>query len=66
MDKVRWGIIGPGKIANRFADGLKETQNGDLSDCKCNQEKNFYNSENKEYNCIRCFPGSTLKKFDDV
>ena len=44
----------------------KETQNGDLSDCKCNQAKNFYNSENKEYNCIRCFPGSTLKKFDDV
>lgn len=30
MNKVRWGIIGPGKIANRFADGLKETRNGEL------------------------------------
>lgn len=30
MNKVRWGIIGPGKIANRFADGLKETTTGKL------------------------------------
>ena len=29
MNKVKWGIIGPGKIANRFADGLKETSTGD-------------------------------------
>ena len=30
MNKVRWGIIGPGKIANRFADGLRETTTGEL------------------------------------
>ena len=30
MQKVRWGIIGPGKIANRFAEGLNETRFGDL------------------------------------
>ena len=30
MKAVRWGIIGPGKIANRFADGLKETNSANL------------------------------------
>ena len=30
MNKVKWGIIGPGKIAHRFADGLKETSLGKL------------------------------------
>ena len=30
MNEVKWGIIGPGKIANRFADGLKEASSGKL------------------------------------
>ena len=30
MNKVKWGIIGPGKIAHRFADGLKECFSGEL------------------------------------
>ncbi len=30
MKKIRWGIIGPGSIAQSFADGLKETVNADL------------------------------------
>ena len=30
LNKVKWGIIGPGKIAHRFADGLKETSSGEL------------------------------------
>ena len=30
MKKIRWGIIGPGHIANRFADGLKESNSGRL------------------------------------
>ena len=30
MKKIRWGIIAPGKIANRFAEGLNETQFGAL------------------------------------
>ena len=30
MDIVKWGIIGPGNIANSFADGLKESKSGEL------------------------------------
>ena len=30
MSIVRWGIIGPGKIANRFADGLIESNSSNL------------------------------------
>jgi len=30
MNEVKWGIIGPGKIAHRFADGLKEASSGEL------------------------------------
>ena len=30
MTSIRWGIIGPGNIAHRFADGLKESKSGEL------------------------------------
>ena len=30
MISIRWGIIGPGNIAHRFADGLKESKSGEL------------------------------------
>ena len=30
MHLIRWGIIGPGNIANNFADGLKESRSGKL------------------------------------
>ena len=30
MISIRWGIIGPGHIAHRFADGLKEARSGEL------------------------------------
>tara|TARA_B100000686_G_C16760682_1_gene958459 strand:- start:1006 stop:2049 length:1044 start_codon:yes stop_codon:yes gene_type:complete len=30
MEKIRWGIIGPGSIANNFADALKESYSGHL------------------------------------
>ena len=30
MGKIRWGIIGPGSIAHNFADGLAESQSGEL------------------------------------
>ena len=30
MNEVKWGIIGPGTIAHRFADGLKEAPSGEL------------------------------------
>ncbi len=30
MNKIRWGIIGPGSIAHNFADGLKQSYSGEL------------------------------------
>ena len=30
MKKIRWGIIGPGSIANNFADALKQSYSGEL------------------------------------
>ena len=30
MDKIRWGIIGPGSIAHNFADALKQFYSGEL------------------------------------
>ncbi len=30
MKKIKWGIIGPGTIANNFADALKESYSGEL------------------------------------
>jgi|TARA_B110000263_G_scaffold98719_1_gene86266 predicted dehydrogenase len=30
MEKIKWGIIGPGSIANNFADGLSESHSGQL------------------------------------
>ena len=30
MSHIRWGIIGPGSIANNFADALKESYSGKL------------------------------------
>jgi len=30
MKKIRWGIVGPGWVANRFAEGLKYTDDGVL------------------------------------
>ena len=30
MSHIRWGIIGPGNIANNFADALKESYSGKL------------------------------------
>ena len=30
MSQIRWGIIGPGSIANNFADALKESYSGEL------------------------------------
>ena len=30
MDKIHWGIIGPGSIAHNFADALKQSYSGEL------------------------------------
>ncbi len=44
MEKIKWGIIGPGNIANNFADGLKSSYSGQLVAIASNNEdrrKNF-------------------------
>ncbi|SVC43361.1 uncharacterized protein METZ01_LOCUS296215, partial [marine metagenome] len=30
MEKIKWGIVGPGSIANNFADGLTSSYSGQL------------------------------------
>ena len=30
MKKIKWGIIGPGSIANNFADALLQSYSGEL------------------------------------
>ncbi len=44
MEKIKWGIIGPGNIANNFADGLKSSYSGQLVSIASkseNRRKNF-------------------------
>ena len=44
MEKIKWGIIGPGNLANNFADGLKSSYSGQLVAIASNNEdrrKNF-------------------------
>ena len=31
IEKVRWGILGTGRIAKAFAEGLKDVNNGTLA-----------------------------------
>ena len=44
MEKIKWGIIGPGNIANNFADGLTNSYSGQLVSIASKSEdrrKNF-------------------------
>ena len=51
MDQIRWGIIGPGSIANNFANALKESYSGylkgiaSLNDARRNDFGNKFNIE---------------------
>lgn len=50
--KIRWGILGCGKIANKFADDLKLSQSGELIACasrNLQQAKEFANKFNLSY-----------------
>ena len=53
MSQIRWGIIGPGSIANNFADALKESYSGtlkgiaSLNDKRREEFGNKYNIENE-------------------
>ena len=53
MQKISWGIIGPGNIANNFADAIKESYSGKLLAIASNTSKkleyfgNKYNIDEK-------------------
>ena len=47
MEPVRWGIIGPGSIANNFADALKESYSGILIGIASLNDKRRENFGNK-------------------
>ena len=53
MNQIRWGIIGPGSIANNFANALKESYSGylkgiaSLDDTRRNNFGNKFNIENQ-------------------
>ena len=53
MSHIRWGIIGPGNIANNFADALKESYSGklkgiaSLNDKRRQEFGNKYNIEDE-------------------
>ena len=54
MSKVRWGIIGPGNIANNFADALISCQSGELKGIASRSEERLKNFGNK-YNINESF-----------
>ena len=47
MVKVRWGIIGPGSIANNFADALTSCYSGELKGIASRSEDRLKNFGNK-------------------
>ena len=47
MSKVRWGIIGPGSIANNFADALQSCFSGELKGIASTSEERLNNFGNK-------------------
>ena len=44
MKKVRWGIVGPGNIANKFAKAIKNVETAEV----------FAKSEVKAWECRNC------------
>ena len=62
MSKVRWGIIGPGSIANNFADALISCFSGELKGIASNSEERLNNFGNK-YNVNESF---RFSNYDDL
>jgi predicted dehydrogenase len=62
MSKVRWGIIGPGSIANNFADALISCYSGELKGIASRSEERLKNFGNK-YNINESFKFSN---YDDL
>jgi len=62
MAKVRWGIIGPGSIANNFADALISCYSGELKGIASRSEDRLKNFGNK-YNINESF---RFSNYDDL
>ena len=62
MSKVRWGIIGPGSIANNFADALISCYSGELKGIASRSEDRLQNFGNK-YNINESF---RFSNYDDL
>ena len=62
MSKVRWGIIGPGSIANNFADALMSCYSGELKGIASRSEDRLQNFGNK-YNINESF---RFSNYDDL
>ena len=62
MSKVRWGIIGPGSIANNFADALISCYSGELKGIASRSEERLKNFGNK-YNINESF---RFSNYDDL
>ena len=62
MSKVRWGIIGPGSIANNFADALMSCYSGELKGIASRSEDRLKNFGNK-YNINESF---RFSNYDDL
>ena len=47
MNKIRWGIVGPGNIANNFADALLESYSGELKGIASKSDERLKNFGDK-------------------
>jgi len=68
MSKVRWGIIGPGNIANNFADALQSCFSGELKGIASTSEERLNNFGDK-YNVDSFFRFSNYEELlnsDDI
>ena len=59
MSSIKWGIIGPGNIAHKFADGLKESFSGQLIAIASTSEERRKNFGDK-YNINTSFRFSNI------
>ena len=68
MNKIRWGIIGPGNIANNFADALLESYSGELKGIASKNDERLKNFGDK-YNIdksLRFFTYEDLINSDKI
>ena len=68
MEKIRWGIIGPGSIANNFADALKESYSGELRGIASlnNNRRNEFGDKYKIKNQFRFINYDLLLDSNDI